>query len=61
MNVIDSTAWLEYFVAGENAGLFAVATEKQRRTHRAHPQSVRSLQEDTPAAKHKSAGIWRGG
>ena len=27
MNVIDSSAWLEYFAAGENAGFFAAAIE----------------------------------
>ena len=28
MNVIDSSAWLEYFAAGENAEFFASAIEK---------------------------------
>ena len=28
MNVIDSSAWLEYFAAGENASFFAAAIEK---------------------------------
>ncbi len=27
MNVIDSSAWLEYFAAGENAAFFAAAIE----------------------------------
>ena len=27
MNVIDSSAWLEYFAAGESAGFFAAAIE----------------------------------
>ena len=27
MNVIDSSAWLEYFAAGENASFFAAAIE----------------------------------
>jgi len=27
MNVIDSSAWLEYFAAGENAGFFAAPIE----------------------------------
>ncbi len=27
MNVVDSSGWLEYFAAGENAGFFAAAIE----------------------------------
>ena len=31
MNVVDSSAWLEYFAGGPNAGFFAPAIEDQKR------------------------------
>lgn len=31
MNVIDSSAWLEYFAGGPNASFFAAAIEDQKR------------------------------
>ncbi len=31
MNVVDSSAWLEYFAGGPNAGFFAAAIEDQKR------------------------------
>jgi predicted nucleic acid-binding protein len=31
MNVVDSSAWLEYFANGPNAGFFATAVEDTRR------------------------------
>ena len=31
MNVIDSSAWLEYFAGGPNANFFATAIEDQKR------------------------------
>ncbi|MBI3070836.1 MAG: type II toxin-antitoxin system VapC family toxin [Deltaproteobacteria bacterium] len=31
MNVVDSSAWLEYFAGGSNAGFFAVAIEDSDR------------------------------
>jgi len=30
MNVVDSSAWLEYFAAGANADFFAAACEVQQ-------------------------------
>jgi toxin FitB len=31
MNVVDSSAWLEYFAGGPNAGFFAAAIEDRKR------------------------------
>ena len=31
MNVVDSSAWLEYFAGGPNSGFFAAAIEDQKR------------------------------
>ena len=31
MNIVDSSAWLEYFVDGPNAGFFASAIEDQKK------------------------------
>ena len=31
MNVVDSSAWLEYFAGGPNSGYFAAAIEDQKR------------------------------